>query len=36
MSAKVLCHGKIQNRDSCDTSGVILADTSIAEVSRNE
>lgn len=36
MSAKVLCHGKIQNRDSYDTSGVILADTSVSEVSGDE
>lgn len=36
MSAKVLYRGKIQDRDSCDTSEVILADTSVSEVSRNE
>lgn len=36
MSAEVLYHGKIQDRDSCDTPEAIVADTSVSEVSRNE
>lgn len=32
MSAEVLCHRKIQGRDSCDPSGVILTATSVSEV----
>lgn len=36
MSAKALCHGKIQDRHSCDSSEVILADTAVSELSRNE